>query len=300
MTPDAYCQQKAAPNGSSIYYALLFLPPAQRRALTALHAFNREVLAVADTCQDPGVAAAKLAWWQGEIERLFSGGPAANPTPPAHPPTHPIMQALMPHVQTGGIRAEHLHAMLQGGWMNLNQTRYLDWPALRTYCWHAAGVLGRCSARMDAGTGEMGDEKTDGENAADGEHTTGAAENPVEKLSLATCLTHLIRHVGQDAQRGRIYLPVNELQQFGVKAADILNPSPAQRPSPQFVSLMQFQAQRARQLWREAVQALQALPADVRRTQRPALALAVLAHALLDQIADRMSASRLASHLSLS
>jgi len=257
MTPDAYCQQKASPSGSSLYYALLFLPDRQRRALTALHAFCHEIIEIADTCQDPGIAASKLAWWEGETGSLFKGVP-----------THPITQALAAHLQNehAPIHAEllhsTLHSLLQGGRLNLNQTRYLDWPALRSYCQQTAGVLGRCMACVG---GQM-----DGQ--LNGPLTTHA-----ENLGVAVQLVRIIRNVGRDARHGRIYLPINELQQFDVKAADILN----HRHSPQFEHLMQYQAQRARQYWRKAVQHL---PPPARRALRPNLALSALFHSLLAEI----------------
>ncbi len=73
MTPDEYCQSKAAQSGSSFYYAFLFLPPERRRAITALYAFCREVDDVVDESNEPSVARMKLAWWRTQIERLYAG-----------------------------------------------------------------------------------------------------------------------------------------------------------------------------------------------------------------------------------
>src|SRR4029453_8396987 len=75
MTPDEYCQQKAAQSGSSFYYSFMFLPPPRRRAITALYAFCREVDDVVDSITDPGVARTKLAWWRQELARVFDGTP---------------------------------------------------------------------------------------------------------------------------------------------------------------------------------------------------------------------------------
>lgn len=247
MSPDEYCQDKAARSGSSFYYAFLFLPPERRRAITALYAFCREVDDVVDECHDPSVAHTKLAWWRREIGQLYAGSP-----------THPVTQALQPHLNDYGITAERLQAVIDGMEMDLSQTRYLDWPALRQYCWHVAGVVGEMSA------GIFG-------------HTRAETLVYAEKLGLAFQLTNIIRDVGDDARRGRIYLPIDDLQRFDVKAADILN----SRHSPEFEALMQFQAQRARQYYREAVQAL---PEADRRAQRPGLAMAAIYHALLDEI----------------
>jgi len=247
MTPDEYCQDKAAKSGSSFYYSFLFLPPERRRAITALYAFCREVDDVVDEVSDESVAHIKLAWWRAEIDRLFAGAP-----------THPVMQALQPHVQTYDLTRARLLAIVDGMEMDLSQTRYLDYPALRKYCWHVAGVVGELSASIfgfqDPRTLEFAD-----------------------KLGLAFQLTNVIRDVGDDARRGRIYLPVNELQQFNVKAADILNA----RYAEGFTDLMRFQVARAREAYRDA---MRALPDVDIRAQRTGLMMAAIYYALLDEI----------------
>lgn len=247
MTPDEYCQDKAAKSGSSFYYSFLFLPPERRRAITALYAFGREVDDVVDECADASIAHVKLAWWRTQVEQLFEGRAE-----------HPVAKALLPHLQSSHITRERLLAIIDGMEMDLNQTRYLDWPALRKYCWHAAGVVGELSA------GAFG-------------YTDAQTLVYAEKLGLAFQLTNIIRDVGDDARRGRIYLPVNEMQQFGVKAADIINGV----YSEQFSALMAFQAARARELYREAVRNL---PAVDRRAQRPGLMMAAIYYTLLDEI----------------
>ncbi|ETH82852.1 squalene/phytoene synthase [Bordetella pertussis STO1-CHOC-0017] len=155
-------------------------------------------------------------------------------------------------------RRERLLAVIDGMEMDLDQTRYLDWPGLRKYCWHVAGVVGELSA------GVFG-------------YQDARTLDYAGKLGLAFQLTNIIRDVGDDARRGRIYLPVNELQQFEVKAADILNGVHSER----FSALMRFQAERTRGLYREA---MQALPETDRRAQRPGLMMAAIYHALLDEI----------------
>lgn len=247
MTPDEYCQAKAAKSGSSFYYAFLHLPPDRRRAITALYAFCREVDDVVDECSDVSVARIKLAWWRTQIDRMY-GGVAE----------HPVTRALEPHLQACGIERERLLAVIDGMEMDLDQTRYLDWPGLRKYCWHVAGVVGQMSASVFG-------------------YTDPATLVYAEKLGLAFQMTNIIRDVGDDARRGRIYLPVSELQQFGVKAADILNGT----YSEQFSALMAFQAERARGLYREA---MTALPEADRRAQRPGLVMAAIYHALLGEI----------------
>ena len=247
MSPDDYCQNKATKSGSSFYYAFLFLPPERRRAITALYAFCREVDDVVDECHDPSVAGKTLAWWHQQVDLLFSGKAE-----------HPVMKALLPHLESCRITATRLHAVIEGMEMDLTQSRYLDWPGLEKYCWHAAGVVGELSA----GVFGYQDERT---------------LQYAVKLGLAFQLTNIIRDVGDDARRGRIYLPVNELQQFDVKASEILN----SQYSDRFVALMQFQTERAKQYYREA---LAALPEVDRRNQRSGLAMAAIYHALLLEI----------------
>jgi phytoene synthase len=247
MTPEQYVQQKAAASGSSFYYAFLFLPPPRRAAITAFYAFCREVDDVVDEVTDPGVARTKLAWWHTEVAKAYAGEPS-----------HPVMQALMPCASAYGIAQDHLQSVIRGCEMDLEQTRYLDFPGLQRYCHLVAGVVGEVSARIFGQTREQ---------------TTAYAH----KLGLAFQLTNIIRDVGEDALRGRIYLPVNELQQFDVKAHEILQ----RKHSDRFVALMRFQAQRAHALYDEA---LALLPDTDRRAQKPGLMMASIYRTLLREI----------------
>jgi 15-cis-phytoene synthase len=247
MTPQEYVQDKAAASGSSFYYAFLFLPKPRRAAITAFYAFCREVDDVVDEVTDPGVAHTKLAWWQGEVAKSFAGQPS-----------HPVMKALMPCVSEFGIEERQLHAVIDGCRMDLEQTRYLDFQALERYCHLVAGVVGEVSARI---FGQVDPRTTD----------------YAHKLGLAFQLTNIIRDVGEDALRGRIYLPVSELQQFDVKAHEILN----RKYSDRFTQLMRFEAARAQTLYGEALAMLP--PAD-RRSQKPGLMMASIYRTLLGEI----------------
>ncbi len=247
MSPDEYCQNKAAQSGSSFYYAFLFLPPERRKAITALYAFCREVDDVVDESSEPSVARMKLAWWRMQVERLYEGHA-----------DHPVMQALLPHLHTYSLTSERLHAVVEGMEMDLDQSRYMDWPGLRKYCWHAAGVVGELSASIFG-------------------YTQPETLVYAEKLGLAFQLTNIIRDVGDDARRGRIYLPVDDMQKFNVTASEIID----RQHSERFVELMRFQTERARLCYREA---MQALPEADRRAQRPGLMMASIYYALLEEI----------------
>ena len=247
MTPDEYCQKKAAASGSSFYYSFLFLPPERRRAITALYAFCREVDDVVDESSDAQLAATRLAWWRAEIANLSAGKPQ-----------HPVSKALAPHKDSFSISCEKLNEIIDGMEMDLTQTRYLDSPALERYCYRVAGVVGLLAA------GIFG-------------YRDARTLDYARELGIAFQLTNIIRDVGEDARKNRIYLPMEDLKRFGVPAADLLQG----RESDNFTQLMAFEAGNARARYRDA---MQALPAEDRRAQRPGLIMAAIYRALLAEI----------------
>ncbi|WP_425259747.1 presqualene diphosphate synthase HpnD [Rubrivivax sp. RP6-9] len=251
MTPQQYVQDRASKSGSSFYYAFLFLPPPRRAAITAFYAFCREVDDVVDEVSDPSVAATKLAWWRKEVATAYAGRPS-----------HPVMQALLPLAPDFGIEAGHLNAVIDGCQMDLEQTRFLDFAGLSRYCHLVAGVVGEVAANI------FGRSEADTVRYA---HTLGRAMQ----------LTNIIRDVGDDARRGRIYLPVSELQRFDVKASEILQRAKPWGYSDRFTALMKFQAERAHATYDEA---LSLLPAVDRQPQKPGLMMANIYRTLLREI----------------
>jgi phytoene synthase len=247
MTPDEYCQQKAAASGSSFYYSFLFLPPERRRAITALYAFCREVDDVVDETSEMQVAAAKLAWWRAEVANLYAGTAQ-----------HPVTRALHPHREKFSITAQRLNEIIDGMEMDLTQTRYLDWPGLERYCYRVAGVVGLLAASIFG-------------------YRNPRTLDYAKDLGIAFQLTNIVRDVGEDARKNRIYLPMDDLKRFNVPASDLLNA----RETPEFRSLMAFEAQRARTYYDKAMGAL--APED-RRAQRPGLIMAAIYRALLEEI----------------
>ncbi len=248
MTPDEYCAEKAAQSGSSFYYSFRILAPDRRRAITALYAYCREVDDVVDEVSDPNLARTKLAWWRSEVDRIYEGTAQ-----------HPVAIALGDAARRYRLPRVHLLRVIDGMQMDLERTRYATFAELEDYCDHVAGVVGLLSAEIFG-------------------YEDARTRDYARSLGIAFQLTNIIRDVGEDARRGRIYLPQEDLDRFGVVATDVLRA----RTSPAFVELMRFEAERARG-WYDA--AIAALPARDRRAQRPGLAMAAIYRTLLDEIA---------------
>ena len=247
MTPDEYCQDKAASSGSSFYYSFRFLPRDKRRAITALYAFCREVDDVVDECSDANVARTTLNWWRGEVAAIYGGTP-----------THPVCIALASIVKQFNLAQEHLLEIIDGMEMDLDQPRYADFKSLQLYCYRVASVVGLLAAEIFG-------------------YTDRRTLKYAHDLGIAFQLTNIIRDVGEDARRNRIYLPMDEMQQFGVTAADILNA----RETENFRKLMAFQIERARRYYQHA---FDHLPAIDRKAQRTGLIMAAIYQATLNEV----------------
>ena len=247
MNPEEYCRQKAVARGSMLHYSLLFLAPEKRAALTALLAFCREVEGVVDDCSDAQVARTKLAWWRLEVGRLFEGKP-----------NHPVTNALLPFTGIFQSRADRLNQVIDGIEMDFAQTRYLDFAGLKRYCEQTTG------AATAAATEILG-------------YRNPRCLEYAGHLGTAAQLTRIIRNVGADARRNRIYLPMDEMEQFDVPAADILQ----MKHSGNFTKLMEFQARRADEFFDAAIRSL---PPEDRRTQRPGLIMAAICRATLAEV----------------
>lgn len=248
MTPQQYCRDKAAKSGSSFYYSFLFLPAPKRDAIMALYAFCREVDDAVDEISDPLVAAQTLAWWREEVSRTFSGQA-----------THPVGKALADTLQDFELHEEYFHEIIDGMEMDLTEHRYPAYKNLALYCHRVASVVGLLSAQIFG----FSDRQT---------------LKFAEKLGLAFQLTNIIRDVREDAERGRIYLPQDEMQQFNVSEQSIL----ALQQSNELTRLLQFQAKRAEQFYQ---QAMELLPEQDRYQQSTALIMAEIYRETLQEIA---------------
>ena len=247
MTPDQYCQERAAASGSSFYYSFLFLEPLRRQAITALYAFCREVDDAVDECPDSAVARTKLAWWRSEVQALYEGRAS-----------HPVTQALAVTLKHFYLPQEQLLEIIDGMEMDLDQVRYADFKALHLYCYRVASVVGLLAAEIFG-------------------YSDRQTLKYAHDLGLAFQLTNIIRDVGEDARRGRIYLPQDEMARFEVSNDDLLQAN----YSDKFRRLMAFQVERAQALYS---QAFAQLPVADRKAQRAGLIMAAIYRATLVEI----------------
>lgn len=247
MTPDQYCQDKAAASGSSFYSSFRFLPELKRRAITALYAFCREVDDVVDETKDEDVARQTLNWWRNEVAELYRGNA-----------THPVTLALQNLLNDFNLAEEYLLEIIDGMEMDLDTHNYATFKDLSLYCYRAASVVGLLSAEIF------------------GFNNRGTLKY-AHDLGLAFQLTNILRDVREDAERGRVYLPQDELEKFGVTKQNLIQPV----TSDNVKELFQFQADRARDFY---LKAFSELPEEDRYSQRTGLIMAEIYLSLLEEI----------------
>ena len=247
MTPQQYCQQKTRASGSSFTLSFLFLPKAKRDAMTVLYAFCREVDDVVDECTDYQVAQTKLNWWREEITRVFHDTAQ-----------HPVGKALQPVIQAFDLSEAHFVEIIDGMQMDTQFNRYADFKQLQLYCYRVASVVGLLSAQIFG-------------------YTDRNTLKYAHDLGIALQLTNIIRDVGEDARRGRIYLPLDELASHQVTETQILH----SQPGPQTTQLLLAQIERAELFYDKA---LAQLPQADRRSQLPGLMMAAIYRTLLREI----------------
>ncbi|MRH77447.1 squalene synthase HpnD [Spiribacter sp. C176] len=247
MDPETYCRNKAAPEGSSLHYALLFAPQDQRQGLAALAALRAEILEVPREVSDAGIGAVKLTWWQEELQRLAEGNPR-----------HPVTQALAPSIDQHALPLDGLNELIEAARMDLEYGSYPTLRELTLYCHRAGGSIAELTWRMGGSTG-----------------TEAAAF--AHDLSIGLELTRMLRHLRRDLIAGRCYIPADELSIRGVTTEQILSEPEAEVTQ----SVLAQQARRARQFLDSAITQLQ--PQE-RQPLRYGLILAVLYRELLLRI----------------
>lgn len=247
VTPEEYCQNKAAQSGSSFYYSFRFLPKPQREAIIALYAYCREVDDVVDECKDVDVAKKKLDWWRGEVEQLFTGNPS-----------HPVTKALAPHLKHFNLPKEYFLEILDGMGMDLEYDVYPTIKELSLYCYRVASVVGMLSIEIFG-------------------YTNRQTQKYAYELGMALQLTNIIRDVREDAMRGRVYLPQEDLKRFNVDMDELVQGTHSQK----IVDLLKFESERARQHYKNA---FELIPDADRYSQRSGLIMGEIYLALLNEI----------------
>lgn len=247
MSPDEYCQDRTRRSGSSFYYSFLFLPAEKRRAITALYAFCREVDDVVDECRETEVARTTLNWWRQEVARMFHGTPQ-----------HPVTRALKPLLQEYNLPQEYFLEIIDGMEMDLDNTRYEDFSQLALYCYRVASVVGLLSAEIFG-------------------YRDRQTLKYAHDLGMAFQLTNILRDVKEDAQRGRVYLPGDEMMQYGVSREQLIE----ERDQAGLQQLLALQAERAESYYQKA---FAELPESDRFAQRSGLIMAAIYHRLLQRI----------------
>ena len=248
--PLRYCRGLTKRSRSNFYYSFLFLPRPQREAIYTVYAFCRVVDDIADQEPDPHRRAERLGDWREEVGRIFNGGPR-----------HPISVKLSECVRRFPIPREYFDALIDGVEMDLHKTRYPTFEELYTYCYHVASVIGLMCIEVFG-------------------YQTPHAKVYAEKLGVALQLTNILRDLKADAERGRIYLPLEDLDRFGYSQGELLRGQYNER----FMSLMAFESQRARGFYRLASEAM--TPQD-RPTLLAAEIMGEIYLALLRQIEKR-------------
>jgi phytoene synthase len=231
---------------SSFYYAFILLPPERRRALNAVYAFCRFIDDIADdeSIREPAML---LTRWREELDRVYSGVP-----------TRALSRALADSARRFAIPRIHFEEIIAGVEMDLSRTRYQTFEELRPYCYRVASALGLICIEIFG-------------------YRNPSAKIYAENLGLALQLTNILRDVREDAARGRIYLPLEDLARFNVTEDEILGGV----YSSNFVGLMDFEATRARELYTAAQMAL---AAEDRSTLLTAEAMRLIYGALLERI----------------
>ncbi len=240
------CAQVTRRSRSSFYYAFILLPPERRRALHAVYAFCRFIDDIADdeSIREPALL---LKRWREELDRVYAGAP-----------TRALSRALADSARRFNIPRELFEEIINGVEMDLSRKRYQTWEELRPYCYRVASALGLICIEIFG-------------------YRNPSAKLYAENLGLALQLTNILRDVREDAERGRIYLPLEDLARFNVSENEILGGV----YSPNFISLMDFEATRARELY---ALAQSELAAEDRATLLTAEAMRLIYAALLGRI----------------
>ncbi len=262
MTPMIHFTSEVAPPGSTLHYALRYAPPEQRATLVALFAFSRELTQLADNSREPRIATTRLDWWRGEVANTFAGRP-----------THPVTTVLAPALTRYNLQPDVFEEMLDGAAMAVDYEAYPTYSELALYCYRSFGTTLLLACEV-LGYNDRNTPKF------------------AHALGVAVRLTQLLRDIGLHLQRGRLFIPLDELRAHDLDLNDLRPHPPA---TDRIEAVLRHQSNRAESRFQIA---LKQLPAPDRPPQRCLLVLAALQRALLVEL-EQAGAAVLAQRISL-
>ena len=249
----AYCTAVTKRSGSNFYYSFLFLPRERREAMYTVYAFCREVDSAVDEPSPGSNPREELLSWRRELAAAYDGTP-----------TRPVTISLAEHVRRLGIPRVYFDELINGVEMDLTASRYPTFLELYEYCYRVASVVGLICLHV------FGTRSPD-------------AKDYAVNLGIAFQLTNILRDVGTDASRDRLYLPQEDLKRFGYREEDLMK----RISSPNFIELMRYECARARQYYDAAQRIMESLPPDDRR----ALTVAEIMRGVYARILERIEGS---------
>jgi phytoene synthase len=246
----AYCTTLTKNSGSNFYYSFLFLPKSRRDAMYTVYAFCKAVDSAVDEPPPGSNPKEELRRWRAELDRVYSGEP-----------TWPLMTSLAHHAKRLSIPKAYFEELIKGVEMDLETTRYATFEALSLYCYRVASIVGLICLHIFG-------------------PTSAHAQDYAVDLGMAFQLTNILRDLATDAEQGRIYLPQEDLTQFGYAESELLE----RKESPRLRELIRFEAQRARAYYGKAHDALACLSKKDRR----ALTVAEIMRAVYSRILEHI------------
>ncbi len=238
----AYCHRIARQRARNFYYGFLLLPRQRRDAFCAVYAFMRYCDDIADGADSIAGKSSALKQWRAALDRALRGEYSSPDQ--ASETADLILPAFHHAVQQYSIPAQYFHDLIDGAEMDLSIRTYRTFDDLYQYCYRVASVVGLCSLHI------LGFRDT-------------AAKKLAEECGIAFQLTNILRDLREDAQSGRIYLPLEDLERFGYSPDELA----AGEYNRQFLALMQFEIERARSYYRRAYPLIDMVEAE----SRPAL-----------------------------
>ncbi|NET08812.1 MAG: phytoene synthase [Merismopedia sp. SIO2A8] len=255
-----YCRQITAKYSKTFYLGTMLMPEEKRRAIWAIYVWCRRTDELVDGPDAANTTPDTLDQWEQNLETIFKGKPIEDPD-----------VALVDTLERFPIDIQPFRDMIAGQRMDLYRSRYETFDDLNLYCYRVAGTVGLMSNAV------MGIECSGHTAPWHHQHPLEVPQKEAVALGIANQLTNILRDVGEDAHRGRIYLPLEDLDAFNYTEKDLMDGVIDER----WKRLMQFQIKRARQFYTQSERGIRRLSRDARW---PVWAALMLYRQILDEI----------------